>query len=434
MEGATWLPLAALAMLIVAVETVSLVTDAGHRLRRALASAGRAQTVRSLGVMEQRGLRVIPTGFLIEGPDGARRRLLVHNVVFWAVIATVVAAALLLNWPWWLPSGLVAGIMVLQTADFRQALGFQRHEQTGSDSRMARRRLMVWLVRLLVVGGVFAIGWGLDPRMPAAELWQRCGVAVGGVAMLYAAILVRRAAERYGAVVDGMARFGADASRSDVLMLRSFQDDQMSMRGVDPLLGRLGLLVGYRVRFEECIASVVAGQRRLIAIGKPGEALPALGAVRTYVTDDEWQDAIDRTVRRVGAIVMIAAGTGGFEWELSLLRRTGNLAKAVIFIPPIGTDERISRMQDLFVRLGLHTLDGFDPDDFDEWGFSFLFMLTAIGFTEEGKPVFYMSAGSDWAGYASTVVLSLDFLSGKQTPPAFGAIARMVGIETTAGE
>ncbi len=434
MEGATWLPLTVLVLLIVAVETVSLLSDAGHRLRRAISSGGGAEVIRALAVMEQRGLRVLPTGFAGEGPDGARRRLLVYNLIFWALVTTVGAASLLLNWPWWLAAVIVAGMLVLQTVDFRDALSLKNHEETGSQSRVSRRRLLVGLVRLLIAGGVLAIGWGVDPRMPAGELWLRSGVAIGGIAILYAAVLIRRAAARYGAVVDGMARFGEDASRSDVLMLRSFQDDLMSMRGVDPLLGRLGLLVGYRVRFEECIASVVAGQRRLIAIGQPGEALPALGAVRTYVTDDEWQEVIDQTVRRVGAIVMIAAGTGGFEWELNLLRRTGHLAKAVIFIPPIGVEERISRMQDLFVRLGLHTLDGFDPDEFDEWGFSFVFMLMAIGFDEQGEPVFYMSSGSDWAGYVSTVVLSLDFLSGKQTPPEFGAIARMAGLDLTSGE
>ena len=92
MEGATWLPLTVLVLLIVAVETVSLLSDAGHRLRRAISSGGGAEVIRALAVMEQRGLRVLPTGFATEGPDGARRRLLVYNLIFWALVTTVGAA------------------------------------------------------------------------------------------------------------------------------------------------------------------------------------------------------------------------------------------------------------------------------------------------------------------------------------------------------
>lgn len=422
------MPLTVFAMVVIFVEVLSIMTDSGARVRRELLGGGRA-TLRALGIMEQRGIQIRQSISATEASGSVRGLMLRYNIVFWGFVLFVALVSSVFAWSWWIPAVVIGIVLAVQTIDLQRMLGQKRVDEASSAARVVWRAILHTSAGVMIVTGVLTLGWGLDPRMPAEQLWWRVAAAVAGVTLLYLAIWIRRVAERVGAVVNEAPRFGEDASRNDVLLLRSFKDDELLIRAVDPVVGRLGLLLGYRVRFEEYIANLLTRERRLIAIGKPGEALPALGAVRTYFPDDEWQDAIDATVRRVGTIVMVAAGTGGFEWELNLLRRTGHLSKTLILIPPIGPEASVTRMQDILVRLGLHTLTGFKSDEWDEWGFAFLFTLTGIGFTAEGKPVFYLAMGRDWAAYAGTTVSALEYLSGRSTPPEHGAIARQFGLD-----
>jgi len=424
----SWLPLVVFALLIVAAEVGSMVTDRAYQARRELQTYG-GGILNAFGAMELRGMLVRQQFLATEEPGGARTLMRRYNVLFWGFVVALSAVAALLAWPFWTASIIIGLIVASQTVDLRGFLGLRRTEETASDDRTLRRFLLHALAALTVIGGVFLLGWGLDPHRPIDELWIGVVAAVVGLALLYLAIAVRLVAERFGSVIDAGSRFGEDASRDDILFLRSFGDDALPIRAIDAVLGRLGLLIGYRTRFEQYLANLVQRQQQLIAIGKPGERLPALGAVRTYFVDDEWQDAIDSTVRRVGSIVMVAAGTGGFEWELNLLARTGNLSKTVILIPPLEMNSGIERMQDLMVRLGIYALDGITDEEFDEWGAVFILSLTAIGFSKGGRPIFYLCMSRDWAGYAATMVRALAILSGRINPPKHGELANASGRE-----
>lgn len=421
-----WLPLASFAVLLALAEILSVVTDPGTRARRALYRLG-GTTLTAFGEMEKRDIRIRPVVIATEETGGARDLVRRNNVLFWGLIILITTLGAIFVWPWWVPSLVIGLVVAVQTLDPTVMLGLRRVETTATKQRKVGKGVLRVFAVLLVVGGFQLLGWGLTPFIPTGGTWPRVISALAAIGVLYAAIGLIRLAARVGSVVDLPARFGEDASHDDILLLRSFKDDEMTIRAIDTVIGRLTLLLGNRVRFEEYVANLLGGSQRLIAIGKPGEPLPALGAVRTYFSDDEWQNAIDATVRRAGAIIMVAAGTGGFEWELGLLKRTGNLQKTIILIPPIGIDAGIERMQDLFVRLGLHTLDGFSNEDFDNWGFVFLLSVTGIGFTPAGRPVFYLGMGRDWAAYAATLVYGLGILSGRLDPPKHGEFANGSG-------
>jgi TM2 domain-containing membrane protein YozV len=54
----------------------------------------------------------------------------------------------------------------------------------------------------------------------------------------------------------------------------------------------------------------------VVAIGKPGERLPELGAARLYVGNDEWQEVVRRFMREAALIVIRAGETAGVWWEI----------------------------------------------------------------------------------------------------------------------
>jgi hypothetical protein len=51
-----------------------------------------------------------------------------------------------------------------------------------------------------------------------------------------------------------------------------------------------------------------------VAIGRPGERLPQLGAIRLYVADPEWQEMVTRLMSEAALVVLRAgfpAASGG---------------------------------------------------------------------------------------------------------------------------
>ena len=99
----------------------------------------------------------------------------------------------------------------------------------------------------------------------------------------------------------------ADALRNaagPILYLRSFSDDERAST-------RHGALTE-----EEHLARALAWIGPLVAVGRPGERLPQVGAQRIYLTDDTWQARISELMKS-SAMVVMRTGTGtGFHWEL----------------------------------------------------------------------------------------------------------------------
>jgi hypothetical protein len=103
--------------------------------------------------------------------------------------------------------------------------------------------------------------------------------------------------------------------RSPVLYLRSFEDeDRLSVE-------------------EEELARVLRHVGPFVAVGRPGEALPALGAARMYLTDDEWQGEVERLMHQASLVILLAGRTPGLGWELRKCRELLNPLRLVILIP-----------------------------------------------------------------------------------------------------
>jgi hypothetical protein len=131
-------------------------------------------------------------------------------------------------------------------------------------------------------------------------------------------------------VVGDARRLLEDPAYRPIVFLRSFSDDAAmvtSKRLFDRLAWR-------RRRLEEIAVSALAPLGAAIAIGKPGERLPKLGAVRAYYPDEEWQAAVLEWMRRAQLIVLVGGVSHWTLWELRQVMDLGNHGKLVLVLPP----------------------------------------------------------------------------------------------------
>jgi hypothetical protein len=132
-----------------------------------------------------------------------------------------------------------------------------------------------------------------------------------------------------------------------VLLLRSFVDD---VAGIPPsaLIPRL---LWRRKRLEETIGAELTRAGPFVAIGKPGERLPQLGAHRLYVGDADWQNVVTSYITRAEPIILIAGTTTWVSWELANIVALGRMNRLLIVFPRSTDAERTARWQNLKLAL-----------------------------------------------------------------------------------
>lgn len=125
------------------------------------------------------------------------------------------------------------------------------------------------------------------------------------------------------------------SGRPLVLYLRSFQDDQEeapSYRPEDWLAG----LSGSASSPEQILVSTFEGCGPPVAVGRPEDRLPPLGASRLYVEDEHWQEVVRDLISR-SAVVLLRLGTSpGLRWELAEAVRLLGPEKLVLYLPLSG--------------------------------------------------------------------------------------------------
>ncbi len=113
--------------------------------------------------------------------------------------------------------------------------------------------------------------------------------------------------------------FGPDVIASDprppILLLRSFADDQRITRE------------------ERHLEQIFKPAGPFVAIGRPGDELPPLGAARFYVHDHEWKEFARKLMHDAALVLLMAGRTEGLAWELQTCRQTVDPRKVVLVIP-----------------------------------------------------------------------------------------------------
>ncbi len=159
----------------------------------------------------------------------------------------------------------------------------------------------------------------------------------------------------------------ADETRPPVLFLRSFLDDGKTeaVSGFEQAI--LAFSAVRRPSYEQHLARVVESVGPLVAIGRPDEPLPELGAARLYVSDAHWRDVVTDLLGRAGLVLFQVGETPNLRWELDQVKQRVRPERALIFLPYGLSRSRRKRQVDrrAFLDWAGDALAGLQPEELD---------------------------------------------------------------------
>lgn len=122
-------------------------------------------------------------------------------------------------------------------------------------------------------------------------------------------IRFRKKAKRYA--ID-TARLIENDQRQPFLYLRSFEHDARTTDRQDY----------FTKRTELKLTSALNQVGPVIAVGRPGEELPSLGASRIYFANEEWQDRVKELMQISRLVIIHPDNSEGLEWEMRTARQS----------------------------------------------------------------------------------------------------------------
>jgi hypothetical protein len=200
----------------------------------------------------------------------------------------------------------------------------------------ARKGAVALAVYIVVAGGIAIVAALLPPSPAVTIIWV----------VLVVAVLARVRNHFLREMWRAYARSAQDqlrrpARRHPVLYLRSFPlDAKLATPSLPEIL--LGLVP--LADAEQTLTREMRKVGPVIAIGRPGEALPALGAARFYVSHERWKEKVADVVRVAELVVWATGVTEGLRWEISHLIESLPPEKLVLWAHPhllrVGEAER----------------------------------------------------------------------------------------------
>jgi hypothetical protein len=197
---------------------------------------------------------------------------------------------------------------------------------------------------------------------------------------LGAALVCRRASE-----------VAASDPRAVVLLLRSFADDHQQVRTMSPITRFLFFryFIWHYTTLEQMLVRVFSPFGPVVAIGRPGELLPPLGAAREWLPDAAWKQHVEELLQRCRLVVMIVGdlpypGTvTGLAWEIEKLAECGAINKTVFILPPL-PDRDVRMRWELLSQLSRRKLPDFQGGEL------------GVMFSPSGRPIALRGLGRRW--------------------------------------
>jgi TM2 domain-containing membrane protein YozV len=184
--------------------------------------------------------------------------------------------------------------------------------------------------------------------------------AVLAYALVAVGVLLMRTGWKYD--VRRAADIVASDARTPVVYLRSFQDDVKS-----PVGGAFGvwlkvLMWFFPVSFEQELAAIMNRLGPFVAVGRPGERLPELGANRFYFADDEWQARVSELVQQARLTLILCGPTASLWWEIDHVLASASPERVVLLIPERGKATRAveTRLEERLASPGAFQIDDGD--------------------------------------------------------------------------
>lgn len=122
-------------------------------------------------------------------------------------------------------------------------------------------------------------------------------------------------------------------NREPILYLRPFHTDRSPLKWRTRLLtSHFAIVPGEPRTIDEIVLHECCLDGPIVAIGRPEEAVPPLGAARIYVEGDNWKDVVLGLARSAKYIVIATEPTDGVIWEVEQIIANGWASKTLFIL------------------------------------------------------------------------------------------------------
>ncbi|MEO1612277.1 MAG: hypothetical protein AAFU55_07980, partial [Pseudomonadota bacterium] len=154
---------------------------------------------------------------------------------------------------------------------------------------------------------------------------------LGALFVSAAAGWILRRAKRLG--IQTGPEVKARDGRSPILFLRSFRDEQVSLKVPGKVaLTRFLSQEATPETLDELLAMEGAHHGPVVAIGDPSLHTLRVGAARTFVGDDSWKAVVLDEMKAAQAIVVVVEDTAGSVWEVETIFGDAELLRKTCFL------------------------------------------------------------------------------------------------------
>jgi hypothetical protein len=193
---------------------------------------------------------------------------------------------------------------------------------------------------LILVGAVLAmLGTGTMAIVLRGEMPRELGqfgrfffVAIGCLAGFAGLSIVRWGR---GLKTPSAAEILRVDRRRPALLLRSFSDDSAPLRQDQAIMMNAWSLKSLNT-LEDMIVAVFQRSGPVIAVGRPGEAIPPSGASRAWISNSDWQKRVQDLLEWSRFVVMVLGdpqGQDGLAWEIQQVFSLRSPQKLILVVP-----------------------------------------------------------------------------------------------------
>ena len=254
---------------------------------------------------------------------------------------------------------------------------------------------------LIVCFGLLALHEYAAP----GDSWEELSILVPGLALFVflarTGVVMLRRGWKYDATP--AAKLLEEDSRQPVVYIRSFKDDDKIILG-SRLQRWYSTVFGYlaAITVEQELAIIMNRVGPVVAIGKPGELLPELGAARLYASDNEWRTVITDLMRRSRLVVVRAGATANLQWEIDQAVGLLNRRQLILVSMAQGKDAKTFD-QDIEQRFGKPEMNDSHPERPLLW---WLARLMRFERNEMGKIIYF---GADSKPHAERIQFAISW-------------------------
>jgi hypothetical protein len=178
--------------------------------------------------------------------------------------------------------------------------------------------------------------------------------------------------------------------RAPILYLRSFMSDRVLG---ERFFNLMMLVFWWNETAERDLARAVREYGPLVAIGRPDEKLPPLGAVRLYADNETWQGVVTRLAHAAQLVILRIGATEGFKWEWSFVRESIDPRKVPVYLPRRDRDH----LYGSFVQSVRGSLPSPPPEDPKQ--------ATFLAFREDWSSFLIRPEGPPWSAWWRRLML-----------------------------